>query len=120
MDLPEHDIIHLLHMVIKNQQDSDSSSMNINSEASDSKAIPKVADFLALCVRYPTTTQTLRVAMRQHLREAEEVTTLLEILCLWIESHATANQLLFPEKGSSLRVLPTQDHVDLPPLARVR
>lgn len=97
VDLPENDIMILLHVVINNQ-DPDTTAMDVDSAPSASEKVPSLVAFLASCIRYPSSPPTLRAAIRKHISGAEEVTMILSVIENWIDVWATVDQPLLPSK----------------------
>lgn len=99
IDIPENDIISFLHDVIssqpKTQQDGDTMQIDVPTDA----AISPVSDLLALCVTYPTSAAAMRVALRKHIREADELIAILAILVDWIEAWCGEEEKFLPEEA---------------------
>jgi len=67
-------------------------AMQIDSAPSD---LPSLPSFLSPCVSYATSPAPLRLAIRQHLSDAEDLTCVLEILSAWVaQSHSLTIELL--------------------------
>jgi hypothetical protein len=88
-DIPELDMVALLHAVVVADRQAplvDIDSMQVDvPTAPSSTSIPSLIEFLAPCVSYTCSAPTLRIAFRQHLREAEDVLSVLSVLDDWLE-----------------------------------
>jgi hypothetical protein len=66
--------------------------MQIDSTPSD---LPSLANFLSSCVLYATSPAPLRLAIRQHLPDAEDLICVLEALSGWVaRAHSMSIELL--------------------------
>ena len=67
-------------------------AMQIDSTLSDQPALPS---FLSSCISYATSPAPLRLAIKQHLADAEDLTCVLEVLSGWVAAwHAVPVRLL--------------------------
>ena len=67
--------------------------MQIDSTTSD---LPSLANFLSLCVSYTTSPAPLRLAIRQHLPDTEDLACVLEALSGWVTGAHSMNIELLP------------------------
>ena len=99
IDIPETDVVSFLHDVIssqpKTQQDGDSMQVDVPTDTATSP----VPDLLALCVTYSTSAAAMRVALRKHIREADELVVILAILVDWIEAWYGQEEKFLPEEA---------------------
>jgi len=96
LDLPETEIVDLLQSVVAQHRQSATNStddaMQIDPVPSD---LPSLPSFLSSCVSYATSPAPLRLAIRQHLSDAEDLACVLEILSGWVaRSHSLTIKLL--------------------------
>ncbi|OCH94292.1 hypothetical protein OBBRIDRAFT_770017 [Obba rivulosa] len=129
-DVPEGNMMSLLAKVVaarRSEQPVTEDAMQIDSApaALADTDLPSLASFLALCVAYPTTPATLRIALREHLREAEGLTAVLSVLSSWIDRWGAEDELLLPEgvakdaHGVPVPVFPAQEKRDIPPIEKI-
>ena len=130
IDVPETDLAIFLHDVISSKSASqasaeDDNSMQIDSVSAQNSA-PSVTDLLALVVMYPTSAAAMRVAIREHLREADELVVILKELTRWVEAWFNEEPKLLPEQakkgdyGVLVPVIEVSKREDIPPLEKVR
>jgi hypothetical protein len=95
IDITESDIMALLKLAIDAHRRRDPNSMEVDAApAASSTAIPPLSTILAACIDYPTSPAALRVAFRQHLRDAEDVIAIMGVLENWITAwHEQPSQL---------------------------
>jgi hypothetical protein len=95
IDITESDIMALLKLAIDAHRRRDPNSMEVDAApAASSTAIPPLSTILAACIDYPTSSAALRVAFRQHLRDAEDVIAIMGALEDWITAwHEQPSQL---------------------------
>ena len=126
IDLSENDILALLHTAItshRQQQKSDPDAMQVDTPPSNALGVSTI---LSSCVNYPTSLAALRVSIRQHLRDAEDVTCVLEVLDGWLETWCTQSISLLPNAtDKNPRGIPTPStnvtkEACLPSLDKVR
>lgn len=89
-DLPETDIMTLLQSVVtahRNQPSATSDAMQVDSTTAAPEGIPSLATFLSLCVSYNYSAPALRLALRKHMPQVEDVVCVLEVLESWISTH---------------------------------
>ncbi|KAI0832732.1 hypothetical protein BC628DRAFT_1309590 [Trametes gibbosa] len=116
-DLPETDVIALLHKVVvahpktSPANDADSNAMQVDS-ATSSTPTPTLPKFLAQCVVYPFTPALQRVAVRKHFPDASDLVPILETLDAWIVQHTEDDAPLAPRPAPS-------PEPDLPPLDKI-
>lgn len=127
VDIPESDIVSFLHDVIQTQKQrqsaSDEDAMDVDAGAeSELPSLPKV---LALAVTYPVTAPTMRLAIKQHLQDPDELDVLLTVIVRWVEEWCSEELVLLPEqakkdeRGVMVPVFTSKDKADLPPLEKV-
>ncbi|CCM01750.1 uncharacterized protein FIBRA_03816 [Fibroporia radiculosa] len=95
IDLPEMDITSLLAQVVaqRRQVQTDNDAMQVDSPA----GMPTLPSFLSLFVHYPTSPATLRIALRRHLADADDLTHVLSILDGWVEQWCREDVRLLPD-----------------------
>ena len=86
IDVPEDDVVLLLHAsaAAARKKTSDDNAMQVDAPADSS--IPALPSVLALCVTYTMSAPALRLAIRQHISDAGELTLILQILKQWIDT----------------------------------
>jgi hypothetical protein len=113
-DLPEGDIISLLHTVVvahkQRNNSATSDAMEVDSSISQ-QGIPPLDEYLSLCVSYNYSHPALRLALRQHIPQGEDIVFLLKILESWITARSV--------EETDLTELTTSKR-DIPPLDKVR
>lgn len=82
LDISEADIISLLQIVVAHHRQLDS---NTNAMQVDSDHVPALPPFLSKCILLNTTPVALRLAVRQHLNDAEDLVCILEVLDGWLD-----------------------------------
>ncbi len=114
VDLSEAEIMSCLKSVVgHHQRQLQSSQDSEGMEVDSTHDIPSLPTFLALCIQYPITPSTLRVAIREHFTDEDTVCCVLEAIQAWLSQ---LNQTDDPFKNSSLQNgLPGP-----PPLDKVR
>ncbi|KAI0082514.1 hypothetical protein K474DRAFT_527095 [Panus rudis PR-1116 ss-1] len=85
VDLPETDLVSFLHDVISSKRQHPSSDDAMQVDAPSGTAIPSLSTVLPLIVMYPTSAPALRLALRQQLRDADELVCIFEMLVAWLE-----------------------------------
>lgn len=127
-DISEADIIALLHRVVEAHRKSHSSSsvaenaMEVDFVSTD---LPSLPAFLSQVVRYPMSSSALRVALRQHLADAEDLICVLTVLDVWIEARCSEEVRLLPDQvkkdlhGVPIPLYTERKKDDLPPLDKV-
>ena len=137
LDLKESEIIESLQFIISQHRSSSTVPFD-NAMQIDTLAVIPLPTFLNLSITYPTSRASLVSAVRKQLRDAEDLTILLEILDKWLTERAEMEEKLFPEKkdlkkteygiwtivgstakkggGEKLEEVPTLDKVNLNPL----
>ncbi|EMD40538.1 hypothetical protein CERSUDRAFT_111138 [Gelatoporia subvermispora B] len=127
-DVPEDDMISLLAQVVaahRSKQPVSEDAMQVDSTPAAAGDVPLLPSFLALCVAYSTTPAALRLALRKHLPEAEDLTVVLGLLGSWIERWGSEEETLLPEnvtkdaRGVPIPVFAPQEKRDIPPLQKV-
>lgn len=76
------------------------------------QVIPSLPAFLSLCIQYPMTASTLRVAIREQFTDEDTICCMLETIQLWL---AQLSQSHDPFKNSS----PQPELLGPPPLDKV-
>ena len=139
LDLKESEIIESLQFIISQHRSSSTVPSDNAMQIDTPAAIIPLPTFLNLSITYPTSRASLVSAVRKQLRDAEDLTILLEILDKWLTERAEMEEKLFPEKkdlkkteygiwtivgstakkggGEKLEEVPTLDKVNLNPLA---
>lgn len=126
MDISEGDVMALLHTsaAAARQRKPDEDAMRVDA-ASDS-SMPSLQSVLSLCVTYTMSAPALRLAIRQHLRDAAELTVILQVLNEWINTWCAEDVPLLPKRtkkdlhGALVPVLEEKQKGALPPLDKVR
>ena len=112
----------LAQVVAQHRRQSAADAMQVDAVS----ALPALPSFLALCVNYAASPGPLRVALRKHLPDAEDVVCVLEILDDWLERWGAEEvQLVLEgvtkdENGAYIAVLPKEKPLEIPPLDKVR
>ena len=89
---------------------------------SDFPSLPRI---LALVVTYPVTAPTMRLAIKKHLQDADELDALLTVIVRWVEVWCSEELSLLPEqakkddRGVMMPVYANKSRTDLPPLQKV-
>jgi hypothetical protein len=125
-DISEVEIIALLQSVVaqhrKNATVTTNDAMQIDSPPSD---LPSLASFLSSCVSYATSPTSLRLALRQHLPDADDLVCVLEVLSGWVARSHTMSIKLLPTdvvknaRGVMVAKPPASKRPDGPPLEKV-
>ena len=132
-DIPEPDLISVLHASVahhfaQNAVTSTSDAMQVDGSGFNSggiRGIPSPPAVLALCVPYPVSLPALRLALRTHLRDADELTYVLALLVGWLDQWTTEDVALLPEEttqdahGALVPVYPASK-LEIPPVDKVR
>lgn len=126
IDVPETDVVSLLHSsaAAARQKHADDSVMQIDATADSS--VPALTSVLSLCTMYTMSAPALRLAIRQHLSDAAELTAILQMLNEWIDTWCAEDVALLPERtkkdlhGALIAVLEEKEKSALPPLEKVR
>ena len=86
---------------------------------------PSLHSVLSLCATYTMSAPALRLAIRKHLPDAAELTTVLRVLNEWIDAWCVEDVYLLPEKtkkdlhGALVPVFQEKQKSVLPPLDKV-
>jgi len=102
LDIPEADIMAILQCVIARHRQSlaaisgETGAMQIDTPTD----MPSLPAFLSCCVCYPTSPAALRLAIRKHLQDADDVICILDVLESWIATWGTKEVRLLPPKKS--------------------
>nr|GAT53704.1 predicted protein [Mycena chlorophos] len=96
LDISESDLVYILRVVIENSRAS-ATAMDVDAPLGK---MPSLAAYLNACVRYRTSSTALRVAIHQHLNQAEDILAVLDILDQWIIHWRTAQVVVIPPKRS--------------------
>lgn len=128
IDIPEDDVVRLLQTSVahsQKDQSADDDAMQIDTTPTTN--VPTVDTVLPLCVTYTMSAPALRLALRQHLRDAGDLLAVLQILNQWIDAYCDDSVPLLPERtkrdahGALLPVYDETKHkAALPPLDAVR
>ncbi|KAJ7632117.1 hypothetical protein FB45DRAFT_1057259 [Roridomyces roridus] len=99
-DLAESDLMFILQFVVDhNRKMNTSDAMEVDSLALG--AVPTLPVFLTACVGYNYSPNGLRAAIRQHLRQPEDVLEVLQVLDDWVEAWRSTEMIVFPGKKST-------------------
>lgn len=99
--------------------------MQVDSTASDLPALPH---FLSACICYSTSPAALRMAICQHMRQAEDVLCVVQVLDDWITKWGQTPVKLLPNKKEVsmnehgvpvVKQKEKSERKDLPPLNKV-
>lgn len=116
LDLTESEVVDCLRVVVGHHQAIAASkkasapapedAMDVDAEepatqptpakGSPASSIPSLNLFLNLAVSYSTSRGPLLVALRRYLKDAQEITRILEVLSGWIKQKSTADENLMP------------------------
>ena len=108
----------LAQVVAHHRQHSTSDAMQVDAPS----VLPALPAFLALCVNYAASPGPLRVALKKHLPDAEDIVCVLEILDGWLERWGAEELRLLPEgvkkdeNGVYVAVFPEEKPPEIPPL----
>ncbi|CAL1700237.1 unnamed protein product [Somion occarium] len=127
IDIPEDDVVSFLHEVIlaqqKRQPAGGEDAMQVDSSANPD--LPSLRKVLSLIVVYPVTAPAMRLAIRQQLKDAEELDAILEVIVQWIEEWCSEDPRLLPEqvkkdeRGITVPIYTSKPMTDLPALDKV-
>jgi hypothetical protein len=98
-DIPEAELIDTLRECISahfTMRKGDGSTMDVDHVQRSSRTPLSLDRMVSLLVKYPVSGPPFRVALRDILSNAEEVTAVLEVLATWVKA--------WGEKGPSMRV----------------
>lgn len=102
LDLKESEIIESLQFVISQHRSSSTipsdNAMQIDTPAVATTTVIPLLTFFNLLITYPTSRSPLVSAVRKQLRDAEDLTILLEILDKWLTQRTGMEEKLFAEK----------------------
>lgn len=101
LDLPESEIVECLRVVaVYHREQHSADAMEVDSHPATS--IPSLPSFLSLCTTYPTSQKYLLLALRQHLREIEDIMCVAQVLDDWVSKwgarRAAGEERLLPSK----------------------
>ena len=88
--------------------------------------LPSLPRILALVVTYPVTVPTMRLAIKKHLQDADELDALLTVIVRWVEVWCSEELSLLPEqakkddRGVMMPIYASKSRMDLPPLQKVQ
>ncbi|KAH6912477.1 hypothetical protein BKA70DRAFT_1530271 [Coprinopsis sp. MPI-PUGE-AT-0042] len=109
-DLPINDIIESLVSVIRHHRSpSDAMVVDSSSSSSSTSVPPSIPVFLALVINYPTPTtpsQTI-LALKRHLRDPEDVSSVAQTLVSWIRT------LNLQKKNTELGIWPSNKDMEV-------
>jgi hypothetical protein len=130
LDIPESDIVLLLQAAVSAHRQRNPNEMHVDSTATTSgAAIPPLPTVLADCVHHTSSPAALRVAFRQHLRDADDVVCVLYALAAWMTQLEETTAALAPAlvdlrknaKGVPIPPAPSSTKgSEMPPLELVR
>lgn len=110
-DLPENDVFHILAYVVQCHRQRQ--TRHEDAMQTEMHGIPALQPFLARVLEYRMSPSIVRLALKQHFSDAENIVCVLEILADWF-------QLWCKDEA----ILQEQNHmyndVKLPPVATVR
>ena len=127
-DLSENDVIEVLKLVITHHRNQNLPNAMQTDPPSPSSEQPSLSTYLTTLISYPTSTAPLRLAIRRHLGDVEDVVCLMDIMDEWIEGWAQEEVMLLPpattrdERGAiawSWGEGFKTKRLDLPPLDKV-
>ena len=99
-DLTETDIISVLHKVttarLRYTEGSppDADAMQVDSVPVQIQDAPSLEEYLSKCVSYDASASGLRLALRKHLCDVEEIVLVLQVLELWMRKWGEAEDEL--------------------------
>ncbi|KAH6902835.1 hypothetical protein BKA70DRAFT_1374288 [Coprinopsis sp. MPI-PUGE-AT-0042] len=109
-DLPINDIVESLVAVIRHHRSpSDAMVIDSSSSSSTNSAPPSIPIFLSLVINYPTPTtpsQTI-LALKRHLRDPEDVSSVAQTLVSWIRT------LNLQKKNTELGIWPSNKDMEV-------
>lgn len=126
IDIAEGEVMSLLHdsAAAARQKTADENAMQVDASADPS--VPSLSSVLSLCVTYTMSAPALRLAIRQNLSDAAELTIVLLVLKEWIDAWCVEDVQLLPERtkkdlhGALVAVIEEKQKAALPPLEKVR
>ena len=99
LDLKEFEIIETLQFIISAHRRSPfDNAMQVDNPTIASSTVTSLPAFLNLSLTYPTSRAPLVSAVRRQLRDAEDLTILLEILNKWLARRTAKEEKLLPGK----------------------
>ena len=124
-DVTEDDLMSTLQHVVSHHRSraSDGDAMQVDEvgtgTGSMDTGVPTIPTFLSWCVTYKTSPSTLRMAIRKHLQDADDLVCLLEVIEGWISTWGARDVEMLPSSPPKKK----QDKVtltgELPPLIKV-
>jgi hypothetical protein len=123
-DLSEDDIIEVLKFVVKHHRNCTSpDAMQVDPPAEG----PSLSKYLCTIISYPTSPSPLRLAIRRHMSDVEDVVYVMDILNGWVKEWAEEEVGLLPplsrrdESGAIVWGVPAvkEPNPNLPPFERV-
>lgn len=127
LDIPEVAIISALEHVVSyhrsqspaRTRDTDNAdAMQIDSNIAEASPtdIPTLPDFLSYVISYPTSPAPLRLAIHEHLRDTNDLVSVLNVIEGWMDQWSKAPVQLLPlkKKATSIKSDP-----EIPPLSKV-
>lgn len=115
-----HDVIQARQKI---QSTSDENAMDV--DTTSSSTLPSLPKVLALVISYPVTAPTMRLAIKAHLHDADELNVVLSVIVQWVEAWCSEELALLPEKatkdsrGVMVPLYTSKRNSDLPPLEKV-
>ena len=73
-------------------------AMDVDSPPSSGDAVPALPVFLHQVLNYPTSRGPLVIAFRTYMKEAEDMTAVLEVLNTWLLRRSKMDERLLPSK----------------------
>jgi hypothetical protein len=125
-DLSEDDIIEVLKFVVKHHRNCISpDAMQVDSLPAEG---PSLSKYLRTIISYPTSPSPLRLAIRLHMSDVEDVMCVMDLLDGWVKEWAEEEVGLLPplsrrdESGAIVWGVPAvkEPNPNLPPFERVR
>ena len=96
-DIPENVFVQLLLVVVKNHRKKAAADIE-SIDADDDDAYPPLHVFLAACINYPASSVAARTAVREHLKDSEDMFCILEVLVGWLDFWCEEKVVLLQEK----------------------
>ena len=125
IDIPESEVMSLLHAsaAVSRQTAADENAMQV--DAPGNSSIPTLPTVLALCVTYSMSAPALRLAIRQKVPDAAELTAILQVLKEWIDAWCAEDVQLLPQRtkkdshGALIAAVDEKQKGSMPPLEKV-
>ncbi|KAF8272086.1 hypothetical protein EI94DRAFT_1567074 [Lactarius quietus] len=118
LDIPEVQVIKLVHSIHGYGPPSGAHDMQIDAMISDAE----VSSIMAACVSYPSSDAALRVAIKEQLNHAESIMPILVTIDDWlvkISSRETSLESSGQTITTAAPIAPGPEKADIPPLDKI-